>query len=234
MIYKKTYKINGKIITKNDIINMVTNIIDKYSGEKELSVQIEAQFSDGTSIVDSNVSIFEHVYFEKLVLEKIRVYIRYKYTDEIRITIYSNSCCSDAEIEAHDNNLYNSVCYSIEESLKLMKNQNKIYMLSSKAWGYFLVFIISLVTEVLLILILENLFKIKLPSVIIYLMVLLLPSIISSYTMYYVEKNYPINQFNFGDSSVNKPKREKGFIYKSVIFVITNIILPIIISILVD
>ena len=43
---------------------MITNIIDKYSKEDELSVQIEAQFGDGTSIVDSDVSIFDHIYFE--------------------------------------------------------------------------------------------------------------------------------------------------------------------------
>ena len=106
---------------------MITNIIDKYSKEDELSVQIEAQFGDGTSIVDSDVSIFDHIYFEKLLLEKVRVYVRHKYSDEIRITIYSNSSYSDAEIESHDSNLYNSVCHCIEESLNLMKKQNKKY-----------------------------------------------------------------------------------------------------------
>lgn len=68
MTYKKTYKIEGKIITKNDIVNMITNIIDKYSKEYELSVQIEAKFGDGTSIVDSDVSIFDHIHFKKLLL----------------------------------------------------------------------------------------------------------------------------------------------------------------------
>lgn len=234
MTYKKTYKIEGKIITKNDIVNMITNIIDKYSKEDELSVQIEAQFGDGTSIVDSDVSIFDHIYFEKLLLEKVRVYVRHKYSDEIRITIYSNSNYSDAEIESHDSNLYNSVCHCIEESLNLMKKQNKIYMLSSKVWGYFLTFITFVIIEILLILTFENLFKLKLPSAIIYIMLLFLPSIISLYTIDYVEKNYPINQFNFGDSSVNRPKREKCYIYKTIMFIITNIVLPIILSILID
>lgn len=27
MTYKKTYKIEGKIITKNDIVNMITNML---------------------------------------------------------------------------------------------------------------------------------------------------------------------------------------------------------------
>lgn len=233
MTYKKKYKITGKIISKIDIVNMVTNILEKYSKEKELSVKIEAQFKDGTSIVDNDVYVFEHRYFEKLLLEKIWIYIKYQYSDEIRITIYSNNIYSDAEIESHDSNLYNSVCHSIEESLKLMNNQKKVYMLSSEVWGYFVTFIASVMIELILILILDGVFKFKLPSAIIYLMLLMFPSIIAIYTTNYIEKVYPVNQFYFGESSINKPKTEKGFIYKFIMFVITNIVLPIIISLFV-
>lgn len=232
MIYKKKYEIEGKIISKIDIINMVNNILEKYSTQKELLVEIEAQFNDGTSIINKDVSIFNHIYFEKLLLEKINVYIRYDYNDRINITIYNSDSYNRAEIETYDKSLYDSFCHSIEESLSLMRNQKKFYLLSNKWWGDLLIFILSLLLEILLIFCIESIFKLKLPSVIIYLMVLLLPTIITSYTIHYIEKNYPTNQFYFGESSVNKPKSENGYVYKFIMFIITNVVIPIIISLI--
>lgn len=233
MIYKKTYKIEGKIISKCDITNMINNILDKFPKEKEFLVEIEAEFNDGTSIKDNDISIFEHVYFEKILLQKIHVHIRYNYEDRVYITIYNRDSYNRAEIETYDKSLYDSVCHSIEENLNLMKNQNKIYKLSSSNWGYFLVYIISLMLEILIIAILKAIFKFDLPTVIIVAMVFLFPTIIATYFINYIDKNYPINQFDFGDSSVNKFNKEKSYVYKFIMFIITNIILPIIISILI-
>ena len=150
----------------------------------------------------------------------------------VDITIYKDKSFSDAVIESTDNRLYDSLCHSIEESLNLMKSQNIIYLLSESAWSGFIIVTIFLIMELIVAFILEKIFKLQLPTVLIYLMILLLPNIVTPFVIKYIEKRYPINQFNFGKSSVNKPQKENGHIYKIIIFIITNIVLPIIITLL--
>lgn len=235
MRYKKEYNIKGKIISKSDITNMVNNILEKYP-QKDFKMKIEAQFSDGTTITDDKVSIFDSIYFEKKLLKRVRIfinrYIDYKVDDMVDITIYKDKNFSDAVIESTDNRLYNSLCHSIEENLNLMKNQNKIYLLPESSWSGFVIVTIFLIMELIVAFILEKVLKLQLPTILIYLMILLLPNIVTPFVIKYIEKRYPINQFDFGKSSVNKPQKENGHIYKIIIFIITNIVLPIIITLL--
>lgn len=235
MRYKKKYNIKGKIISKSDIINMVNNILEK-SPQKNFEMKIEAQFNDGTTIADDKVSIFDNIYFEKKILIMVRIsierYIDYKFSDMVDITIYKDNDFSAAVIESTDNRIYNSLCHSIEESLNLMKNQNKIYLLSESAWSGFIIVAIFLIMELIVAFILEKVLKLQLPTILLYLMILLLPNIVTPFVIKYIENRYPINQFDFGKSSVNKPQKENGHIYKIIIFIITNIVLPIIITLL--
>lgn len=230
MTYKKTYKIAGKIINKKDIINMINSILDKYSEKEKVITEIEAKFKDGTTLSNNEISIFNHIYFEKLILAKVTIYIRCNFNEKVIITIGANDDYSEAQIESEDNNLYDSICHSIEENINLMKKQNRIYLVQSKIYGYFLILVAAFIIEVILVLVLKNIFNFKLPDIVIYLMFLFLPNVVAVYITKYLEKNYPINQFYFGDLSVNKPKTGYGFFFKIIVFIITNILLPIIIS----
>lgn len=230
MTYKKTYKIAGKIINKKDIINIINSVLDKYSKKEKVTTEIEAKFMDGTTLSNNEISIFNHIYFEKLILDKVTIYIRCNYNEKVIITIGANDGYSEAEIESVDNNLYDSICHSIEKNINLMKKQNRIYLLQSEIYGYFIIFVVAIIIEIILVLILNNIFNLKLPNIIIYLMFLFLPTAAAVYITKYLEKNYPVNQFYFGDSSVNKPKIGYGIVFKIIVFIITNILLPIIIS----
>ena len=128
MKYKKSYKIEGKIIAKKDIINMIENVLDKYPKEKDISIDIEAKFKDGSIISDNNCEIFNHTYFEKLQLNEVSIHIRQNYSNEVHVFIYNDSIYSSATIESDNNKLYNSICFCIDESINLMKKQkNYIY-----------------------------------------------------------------------------------------------------------
>ncbi len=48
MIYKKDYKIKGKIVEKEDLIKLVNEIINKFTN-KEISLKIVANFNDNSS-----------------------------------------------------------------------------------------------------------------------------------------------------------------------------------------
>lgn len=233
MKYKKNYRIEGKIVKKSDLINLVESILAKYSKSKEITVTIEAQFKDGTVISDSDVSIFENIYFEKLVLQKIYIFIRTDYKNGVNITIYSDRDYSDATIESDDSNLYDSICNCIKENIDLMEKQKKLYLLSSKTLGYVAIIIAILAFELLIGFIIENLFKIKIPTALIYIMVLVIPNIVPIFIVKYIEKYFPINQFYFGDSSINKPNLKNSFLYRLIVFIIINLLLPIIIGYLI-
>ena len=144
MKYKKSYKIEGKVIAKKDIINMIENVLDKYPKEKDVSIDIEAKFKDGSIISDNSCEIFNHTYFEKLQLNEVSIHIRQNYSNEIHVFIYNDSIYSSATIESDNNKLYNSICFCIDENISLMKKQNKLYLLSCKLWRiplyYFLYF----------------------------------------------------------------------------------------------
>lgn len=233
MKYKKNYRIEGKIVKKSDLINLVESILAKYSKSKEITVNIEAQFKDGTVISDSDVSIFENIYFEKLVLQKIYIFIRTDYKNGVNITIYSDRDYSDATIESDDSNLYDSICNCIKENIDLMEKQKKLYLLSSKTLGYVAIIIAILAFELLIGFVIENLFKIKIPTALIYIMVLVIPNIVPIFIVKYIEKYFPINQFHFGDSSINKPNLKNSFLYRLIVFIIINLLLPIIIGYLI-
>ncbi|MBR2841147.1 MAG: hypothetical protein IKF01_04765 [Bacilli bacterium] len=230
MKYKKNYRIEGKIVKKSDLINLVESILDKYSKSREITVNIEAQFNDGTVISDSDVSIFENIYFEKLVLQKIYIFIRTDYNNGVSITIYSDRDYSDATIESDDSNLYGSICNCIKENIDLMEKQKELYLLSSKTLGYVVIIIAILAFEILIGFVIENLFKIKIPTVLIYIMVLVIPNIVPIFTVKYIEKYFPINQFYFGDSSINKPNLKNSFLYKLIVFIVINLLLPVILG----
>ena len=73
MIYKKTYQIEGKIITKNEIINLVNSILLKLSNGKELELTIVVDFVDHSSLEDNKIDLFNHIYFEKKKLKQIEI-----------------------------------------------------------------------------------------------------------------------------------------------------------------
>lgn len=233
MKYKKSYKIEGKIVKKSELVNMIESVLTKYSKEKEVTVDIQANFKDGTIISDSDTSIFEHTYFEKLVLEKIIINIRTNYKNAVNINIYSNRDYSDVTIESDDSNLYDSICNCIKENIDLMENQKKIYLLSSKSLGYVVILIVLIAFEILIGFAVEKILNIKLPTVLVYLMVLLIPNVLSVFIIKYIEKYFPINQFYFGDSSINKPNLKNSFLYKLIGFIIINILLPLILTYLI-
>ena len=230
MKYKKSYKIEGKIIAKKDIINMIENVLDKYPKEKDISIDIEAKFKDGSIISDNDCEIFNHTYFEKLKLNEVSIHIRQNYSNEVHVFIYNDSIYSSATIESDNNKLYNSICFCIDENINLMKKQNNLYLLSNKSWGYLVILFSVLLLELLIIFATEYIFKIKIPYVLIYLMLLLMPNVAAIYIERYIEKHYPINQFFFGENSVNKPSTEKSFIFKIVSFIIINIVIPLLIT----
>ena len=230
MKYKKSYKIEGKIIKKSELINMIENILTKYSKKKEITVDIQAKFKDGTIISDSDISIFEHIYFEKLVLEKVFIYIRTNYNNAVNINIYSDRDYSDVTIESDDINLHDSICNCVKENINLMENQKKIYLLSSKVLGFVTIIIAIVAFEILIGFGIEYFLNIKLPSAIVYLMVLLIPNVLSIFIVKYIEKYFPINQFYFGDSSINRPNLKNSFLYKLIGFIIINILLPLILA----
>jgi len=111
-----------------------------------------------------------------------------------------------------------------------MDIQKKIYMLSSKMLGYPIILIVTLAFEILIGFAIENLFKIKIPTVLVYIMVLVIPNIVPIFTIKYIEKYFPINQFDFGDSSINKPNLKNSFLYRFIVFIIINLLLPVILG----
>lgn len=230
MKYKKLYKIEGKIIAKKDIINMIENILDKYPKEKDISIDIEAKFKDGSIISDNSCVLFDHTYFEKLLLSEVSIHIRQSHSNEIHVYIYSDKIYSSATIESDDSKLFNSICYCIDENINLMKKQNKIYLLSSQSWGYPVMMLAIILLELLIILSTEYIFTIKVPSALIYLMLIFMPNLLAIYLEKYIEKHYPINQFFFGETSINKPNKEKSLIFKLASFIFANIVIPIIIT----
>ena len=236
MIYKKEYKIEGKIISKDDIVNMINTTLKKMSKYKDVELKIIASFDSGISIEDKNLLIFDNIYFEKKLLQKMYIQIRSdSFNNSVEIWIGGNSSSYNSiEISTNDNYLYDSLCHSFEDSLNLMTNQRKIYLLSNEAWGYLLIYILMLLLEFLLVWSFESILNISIPSFILYFMVLLLPSIMVIYIIKYIQKYYPIIQFNFGETSINKPKKYNGFMIKFIYFVITNIALPIIISLVME
>ena len=229
MKYKKSYKIEGKIIKKSELINIVESILAQYSKEKDISTTIEAKFSDGTTISDSNVSIFEDKYFEKIELKQIRLYIRAGYTNDVDICIYRDSEYSSAIIESDDNIVYNSICNCIKENIDLMNKQKKIYLLSSNLWAYMGLLFIFIVIKLLILLAMQYIFKISVSSIFMYF-ALLLSALICIYITKYVEKQFPINQFDFGETSINRYKKEKSLIWKIFVYIILNIVIPIAIN----
>lgn len=114
-----------------------------------------------------------------------------------------------------------------------MEKQKKLYLLSSKTLGYVAIIIAILAFELLIGFIIENLFKIKIPTALIYIMVLVIPNIVPIFIVKYIEKYFPINQFYFGDSSINKPNLKNSFLYRLIVFIIINLLLPIIIGYLI-
>lgn len=229
MIYKREYIIKGKIISKKNIINIITDIKTKYLNDDKLKLKIEVNFEDGSSIIDSDISLFGHKNFELLKIKSIYIRFDYKYEDEIIINL---SCKSDSRIriELCDSTRYEAICHCIDENIKHMKNQNKAYLLGYNPCGMLFVLIASVILELLLVAFFEYILKIKLLTVIIYFMVLILPNLIAVITVRSIEKKYPVNQFYFENYFLNNSTNEKNWIIKFLIFVFTNIILPIIVA----
>ncbi len=233
MIYKKTYQVEGKIITKNEITSLINNILSKLSNEIELNLNIKADFVDQSSLEDNAIELLNDIYFDKKKLKdiEIKIYCNH-FDDHIYITLNNNYYSSSISLQINEKKLYDSICHSIEENLNLMDNQNKIYLLSSKSWGYFVLYIPIVALEVLLILILNEVFNCKISTIMMITLMFLIPSLASMYIIKYIEKKYPINQFDFGESSINHFRNEKSVFLKIIGFVITNILLPILVSLI--
>lgn len=229
MKYKKSFEIKGRIIRKSELISIIESILTQYSKEKDISTTIEAKFYDGTTISDSNVSIFEDKYFEKLLLKEIIVYIRVDYKNVVNIYIYRDSEYSSATIESDDNTVYNSVCNCVKENIDLMDRQKKIYLLSTNLWIYFGLILIIIAIQLSLLLSVQYIFKISVPSIFMYI-VLALSTPICNYITKYVEKQFPINQFDFGENSINRYKKENSLVWKIVGYIILNIVIPVAVS----
>ena len=78
MKYKKSYKIEGKIVKKSELVNMIESVLTKYSKEKEVTVDIQANFKDGTIISDSDTSILylfqQSTFIIEIEFEKLTVF----------------------------------------------------------------------------------------------------------------------------------------------------------------
>ena len=225
MKYKKSYKIVGKIIKKLELINLVECILDNYKNEKNISMIIEATFNDGTIISDSNISIFENIYFEKIELSEISIHVRVDYANEVDIYIYRNNEYSRATIESDNSVIYNSMCNCVKENIDMMSKQKKIYLLSVNFWAYLGLVFFVIVTQLLLLMTLQYIFKINVPSIFVYI-IIALSTPICIYITKYIEKQFPLNQFDFGETSINRYKKEISLIWKIFVYIMLNIIIP--------
>lgn len=232
MIYKKTYQIEGKIITKNEIINLVNSILLKLSNEKELELTIVVDFVDHSSLEDNKIDLFNHIYFEKKKLKQIEIKVYCNHFKDY-VNIILNSFNSNIYLIINEEELYDLLCHIIEENLSLMDNQNKIYLLSSKGWGYPILNVLIIALELLLIFILNIILKIKISILMVSILIFLIPTLISMCVIKYIENKYPINQIDFGNSSINHLKNEKSVLLKIIGFIITNVLLPILLSLII-
>lgn len=229
VIYKKTYKICGKIISKDDLVSMIKKIVESYTDVKILEIEIEAKFCDGSSIAKDDISLFDHEYFKKLLLERVDMHIMDSTYNSMFMTIYSNRC-SEIEFKTCDSKMYSVLCHNIEESLLYMRNQNVIYKLPDSLFGFLAIFMVPLLVEASLFLIVANAIKINMENPIIYSVLVLTSATSAYYIGKFIDRNYPTNQFDFGDSSINTIKKEKGWLYKLLIFILIEIILPVMVS----
>ena len=225
MKYKKSYKIVGKIIKKSELINLVEGILDNYEKEKNISMIIEATFNDGTIISDSNVSIFENIYFEKIELIEISIRVRADYANEVDVYIYRNNEYSSATIESDNSIIYNSICNCVKENIDLMSKQKKIYLLSVNLWAYFGLLFSIIAIQLLLFMTLQYIFNINVPSIFVYI-IIAVSTPICIYITKYIEKQFPLNQFDFGEASINRYKKENSLIWKIFVYIMLDIIFP--------
>lgn len=234
MKYIKNFELKGKIISKEDIINLISNLSSKINNKNEDKIEISANFCDGITILDNNISILDNIYFEKKILREIEISIKNQdYNDRIYITIRNETYgygYSRIKIETKNETLFNALCNIVQEIIDLMEKQNKIYMLANISWAFLLLFALYLILQILLIYGLEQIFKIQLHEILLTILLLGNPPLLSFLSINYIEKNYPSIQFKFGEKSINNPKKKNSVFIKVISFVLTNIIIPIIIS----
>ena len=68
MVYKKKFKIEGKIISKDDLIRLIQKLCDRFDDKniKNFKLRITVRFVDDTTLEDDNISIFD---------KKIQIYM---------------------------------------------------------------------------------------------------------------------------------------------------------------
>lgn len=231
MIYKKSYEIDGKIIKKEDISLLVNNLTDKLKGTNNITLKIKASFYDGLFLESEELSIFNDANFQRNKLKKISFVL---YSDSMKnyisLDISDYYLNNEISIESQDKILFDSLCHTIEERLKQMQKQNKIYKIPSKTIYciiiYCLIFILNLILTVLL----EFVFKVRILKIVLTIMFLILPHVQFLYTMKYIQKYYPRIQFDFGKDSINVPQEPNSIIIRIILFLATELVIPIILT----
>lgn len=231
MIYKKKYKIEGKIFYKKDLIRLFNGILDTFSEEmkkKDGTKEIIVNFEDGTVLKDNDTFVFEHVYIEKKKIKSIEINIGVNYCYEyVSIDLgYTN----DVNIISNDKNMFDSLQHCIDENIDLTPKQYFIYLIPKKKGLIFLTLLILIAIEWSSLLFFNSFFKVELTTHTNVTILAAIPVIIVICLCEYITKYYPSIEFNFGNNSINKPKQPHKMWVTIIGFILVNIVIPLILS----
>lgn len=233
MTYTKKYNVEGKIIKKDDIRILINSLLEKLKDTDNITLKIKASFYDDLMIESEEISILEDINFERNKLKKISFKL---YSDLMKnyIAFDVSNYCSNNEIsvESQDKNLFESLCYTIEERLKQMKNQNKIYRIYQENIYCSISMCLILIVNSILMLSLKMLFKINISLAILMIILLIYTVFEFIYILKFVGKYYPGIQFDFGSESINSPQKPKFILLRVISFLSSEILIPFILQLL--
>ena len=232
MKYEKKFEIKGKIISKENIKNLIQEIKNVYLELKDVTLKINANFDDGFSISCNDVSIFENLSFNDSFLNKISICIEAGYNENTWMFFYCGNYESSIDVKSGNDKFYHAICNIVNINIKKFKKQKKIYILNDKPEFFLFFYSLLLILEIVLFSYIAIFFNINVSIWHIFAFATIPASILTSYLMKYIEKNFPNCQFDFGDNSVNKPKKSKINTCKIIEFIIANIVIPFLLKII--
>ena len=233
MVYKKEYEIKGKIISKESICSIIDLIVNEHTNKK-LYINICASFYDETTIEDNSIKIFENDYFDRLKLKKINVFISDEsYSCKYYINISTEQYSNYISLSETNKTIFNSLCHSIKEIITFMPKEKILYKLNDIFIFSMALIIIGFMFPFIIFLLFHKIFNISnknvLPLIIYSIMI-----IVNNVAIFVLRNNNPYNQFEFGQKSVNHVSKKNIGFWGLILYLITNIILPIIIGFIVN
>lgn len=219
--YEQITKINGKIFTKDNIIE-IFKIVEKL-GDYEIAID----FNDGSSIIDSSIDILDNYFVKNKSIKSIRLGSADVYPDMIdmiQLVLYDKYGESSFSLSSCDEIKFNSIYNKFKEVLSTVKNQTLIYKLNNTAFDIVIFFTSGLILTYFQFLILGKIINYQMNSNL-FLLLFAIVSLFNIKALTRIVNLFPVIEFQIG----LKDKEEKR---KKWLSVFINLIWPFVLSLL--